>query len=303
METIEIASQMLFNVANSGNNLLLVTNEEVRTRHTASFASLIERREQIVFVLPGFPAKSPNREKTFGSLPDVAELISLERLNELCEYISSYYGPGARVMLCSDGHVFGDLVQVSDEDATAYGNRLRQIIVRYQLRHIDLFNMFTAFADLTVTEMRQRLVRQYGDSLEEIRNQVISNPDAQNKFNGIHRFVLEDSLALNQGKTKNQIRKDSKAIAYQVVQRSDSWGRLIKTFFPGTIRLSIHPQPAASERIFFQLANCANIWCTPWHSTAMMTSRGFCLIKRAEAMALGAMCEYTACGLPFFSLR
>lgn len=302
MDTYDIALKMLFDVALSGNNMPVIADEEARVRHVANFVTLIERNEEIVFVLPGFPAKSPNRQKTFGPLPDMAELIAMQRLHETCEHISEYYRPGARVVICSDGLVFGDLVKVSDAEVAAYGKRLGKIIKDYNFHRVGMFNTKPIFPKMGSDEMRRELVTQYGLPLEEVRNQIITCPDANSKFNGIHRFVLEDSVALEPEKSRNQIRKESKAIAYQVVQRSDSWGNLIKVCFPNAIRLSIHPQPTTSERIFFQLANCANTWTTPWHSTAMFTHRGLCLIRRHEAEAMGAKLEYTSCGLPYFSL-
>lgn len=296
------AKIILSSVVITGNNTPLLTNQEAWKRHTAKFASIIRDNKEIVFVLPGFPAKSPNRQKTFGSLPDVAELVALGRLDEMCERISDYYRPGARAVICSDGSVFGDLVMVSDVDVAAYSIGLRKIIDDNRYQRLQIFNMSSVFGELESDAMRLKLVSEYGESLEEVRNKIISCPEAKNKFNGIHRFVLEDRLVLEPEKTKSKIRTESKAVAYQVVQRSDSWGNLVKKFFPNAIRLSIHPQPITSERIFFQLANCANTWCTPWHSTAMMTHRGFCLIRRDEAEKRGAELDHTSHGLPFFSL-
>jgi L-tyrosine isonitrile synthase len=43
----------------------------------------IARGEPIHFVLPAFPAKSPNPEKTLGRLPDYGEVLALLGLNGL----------------------------------------------------------------------------------------------------------------------------------------------------------------------------------------------------------------------------
>lgn len=302
MDTNNIAKKMLTDVALSGNNQQVATDPEACRRHMAKFASIIQRDEKIVFVLPGFPAKSPNHQKTFGSLPDVAESIALCRLHEVCKRISDYYDPGAHVVICSDGSVFGDLVMVSDTDVTAYSNGLHKIINDSCYNSLQIFNMSNVFGSLDFKAMRIKLVSEYGESIEEIRKKINSYPEAKNKFNGIHRFVFEDRLVLEPKKTKNKIREESKAIAYQVVQHSDSWGNLVKESFPNAVRLSIHPQPITSERIFFQLANCADTWRTPWHSTAMLTPQGFCLIRRDEAEKRGAKLNHTSNGLPFFSL-
>ncbi|MFJ9543899.1 L-tyrosine/L-tryptophan isonitrile synthase family protein [Streptomyces sp. NPDC101225] len=51
--------------------------------------------------------------------------VSLTFLNALCPEMERIYPPGARVTICSDGHVFGDLIGVPDEHIDAYADELR----------------------------------------------------------------------------------------------------------------------------------------------------------------------------------
>ncbi|WP_319949615.1 L-tyrosine/L-tryptophan isonitrile synthase family protein [Streptomyces halobius] len=81
--------------------------------------------EPIVFVLPGFPCKSPNPAKVLGALPDEGERQALRFLDALCARITAIHPPGARLVICSDGHVFSDLINVPDRDIDAYGDALR----------------------------------------------------------------------------------------------------------------------------------------------------------------------------------
>lgn len=54
--------------------------------------------------LPAFPFKSANSVyKVLGTLPDKAEELALERLNNMCLRIQEVYPPGARVTIISDG--------------------------------------------------------------------------------------------------------------------------------------------------------------------------------------------------------
>lgn len=54
--------------------------------------------------LPAFPFKSANKAyKVLGSLPDKAEELALDRLNTLCNSIQEFYGPGAEIVIISDG--------------------------------------------------------------------------------------------------------------------------------------------------------------------------------------------------------
>ena len=76
----------------------------------AKLQRFIDAGLPIHFILPAFPAKSPNRQKTLGALPDMADLEGLRMLNALAAKIRAVHAPGARVLICSDGRVFADVV-------------------------------------------------------------------------------------------------------------------------------------------------------------------------------------------------
>ena len=78
------------------------------------------------------------------------------------------------------------------------------------------------------------------------------------------------------------------ALAYQVVQRSDAWGRLLADCFPTALRLSIHPQPPHSEKIGILLGDADDVWITPWHGVAVWWAGRWRLMKRSDAEELGA---------------
>src|SRR5687767_2994259 len=96
--------------------------------HLGKIEALVARNAVIELVLPAFPAKSANPEKTTGTLPDLGELLAMRRLEALCVKIEEIYAPGARVVICSDGRVFSDLVGVTDADVTAYGQEIARMI-------------------------------------------------------------------------------------------------------------------------------------------------------------------------------
>lgn len=77
----------------------------------AKFMPIVEayvvKNEPVKMVLPAFPCKSPNRVgKVLGSMPDLGEELALMHLNGLCESVAEIYGPGARVVITSDGLVY-----------------------------------------------------------------------------------------------------------------------------------------------------------------------------------------------------
>src|SRR4051812_217553 len=83
--------------------------------------------------------------------------------------------------------------------------------------------------------------------------------------------------------SRNEVRNQSKRIAYRVIQRSDAWSRLIAQRFPGALRLSIHPQPRVTDKIGIYLVPTSNPWGTPWHTVVLEDRDGYRLVKRAAA--------------------
>jgi pyoverdine/dityrosine biosynthesis protein Dit1/AcrR family transcriptional regulator len=243
----------------------------------------------IHFVLPAFPAKSPNPAKVLGTLPDMAEELSLRFLNELCEEIQKLHKPGARITICSDGMVFGDLVGVADSDIAVYGERIAALIAQLKLTALETFHMQDLYDEAdSGGQMREWLCSHYAESNEAIRERLHSNESQQALFNGIQRFLFEDCVELEKEKSRTRIRTECKDRTYEVVRRSDAWGRLVADCFPAALRLSIHPQPPHSEKIGILLGESRDVWLTPWHAVALKENGKFRLAKRREAEELGA---------------
>ena len=235
-----------------------------------------------------FPAKSPNRQKVLGSLPDLAERIALDFLRSMCEHIGHFYEPGARITVCSDGHVFGDLISVSDEAISSYRSDLEALLVDIRAHNIDLYSLDDAFGAGDFTELRRKLEENYAATVAELRQQIATSPATKTQFNGIHRFVFEDLLVLRPETSRTQLRLASKDLAYQIVRRSNAWSRLVAEQFPSAVRLSIHPQPCHSEKIGIHMIRTRDNWLTPWHGVAMDDGNRVTLIKRSTAEKLNA---------------
>lgn len=270
--------------------------------HLAKIQAFLEREEPIRFVLPAFPAKSANPEKTLGAMPDFGEVLALRRLDALCERIGRLWSPGARLTICSDGRVFSDLVQVSDEAVTAYGREIRRIIEEEDLTRLETFGLDDAMPEHAgFDQLRRMLVLEHGDTLAQVRERCRRDAAGRSLFNGIHRFLFEDLLALRPDLSRTQLRLLSKELAYETIQRSNAWSRLVERRFPEAVRLSIHPQPLGSEKIGVKLLPSASIWRTPWHSAALFDGREFVLVRRSEAEAMKATVALAEGKYPCFS--
>ncbi|GAB1334053.1 isocyanide synthase family protein [Streptomyces sp. E-15] len=252
--------------------------------HRGRIERFVERREPIQFVIPAFPAKSPNRSKVLGALPDLGEKLALGFLQSLCDYIGHFYEPGARITICSDGHVFGDVVGVTDGAVTDYRQALAEMITESGFAALDLYGLDDAFGTADYPKLRCLLEEHYCASLGELRDKVRTDRTTQALFNGIHRFMFEDAVARRGDQvTRSQLRKDSKDTAYQTILRSNAWSRVVAEKFPRAVRLSIHPQPPDSEKLGLRLLRTKDGWLTPWHGVVLDDGVNRYLVRRWDA--------------------
>jgi pyoverdine/dityrosine biosynthesis protein Dit1 len=135
----------------------------------------IKNNRKILFILPAFPAKSPNRNKTAGSLPDLGERLSLKHLNWICQQIQSIYQPGAEIKICSDGRVFNDLLSVTDEEVSDYTHKIKDIIKQESLEHISTFHLDNYYTHLTFQEMRIKLHQDFSENIDLIAERIIGD--------------------------------------------------------------------------------------------------------------------------------
>lgn len=261
---------------------------ECAAPHLDRVVEAVRRDAPVVFVLPAFPGKSPNPTKVLGPRPDMAERQSLIFLNDLCRRIEAIYAPGARMVLCSDGRVFSDVVGIDEGDITAYQKDLAAMLAELGASAISTFNLDDVYTGCDFDEMRLRLMTGHGESIEDLQAAVRAGGEAKRMYCGITRFLFEDGLRPEMSISKTALQKDCRRRAYEVVQRSKSWDRLLATCFPDAVRLSIHPQVCGSRKIGIHLMETTDGWLTPWHGVAVDVGGSFVLLKRRQAEALDA---------------
>ncbi|WP_299010297.1 isocyanide synthase family protein [uncultured Shewanella sp.] len=241
--------------------------------HLNKVMQMVERKQPIHMILPAYPGKSPNRNKTLSRLPDLAETHSIDVLNQLCVEISAVYEPGAKISLCSDGYVFADLVRIPDEDVRAYTQAIQEYYQSHYPNHFNFFDLKDAFGVLSSFDaMREELMVGYGESLISLMAAAKTNKETLSMYQGIAKFLFEDfsGLAEFANISNTQIQKQAKAVSLRVIQRSNAWSRLLEEYYPNALRLSIHPQFRVSEKIGIHMGKADDVWRTPWHSVAVM---------------------------------
>jgi pyoverdine/dityrosine biosynthesis protein Dit1 len=250
----------------------------------------VEAGQPVLFTLPAFPCKSPNRNKVLGHLPDLGERLAVRALRELCREVEELYPPGARVVVCSDGHVFGDLIRVPDEQITEYGDALRGIIAAEGIESVGLFGLEDVYDGAGFDERRRGLTAEFAGPVESIRAEVHRDATARAHYRGVTRFLVEDANDGTYPGTKSALLRECRARAYVVIQRSRAWGDLVDTHHPDSVRLSIHPQPCGSAKFGIALLAAGDAWMTPWHSVAVQRADGrFVLMKRSDAARIGRL--------------
>ncbi|MFD5429055.1 L-tyrosine/L-tryptophan isonitrile synthase family protein [Streptomyces sp. NPDC127084] len=250
--------------------------------------AFVHRGEPIVFTLPGFPCKSPNPAKVLGHLPDQGERLSLGFLSELCARIGEIHPPGARIVICSDGHVFGDLIRVPDRHIDAYSDALRGLISELGWDRLSVFDLRDVLGDLPHTAKRAHVHERYAPALDALRAEVRADGHTLALYRGITRFLLDDAADFTGTRSARQ--RECRRRAYGVIQRSRAWGELIAEHHPRSVRLSIHPQPVGASKFGIRLLDAPDAWTTPWHSAALRRPDGsWTLLPRAEAARHGRL--------------
>ncbi|RJQ66960.1 pyoverdine biosynthesis protein PvcA [Pseudonocardiaceae bacterium YIM PH 21723] len=250
--------------------------------------ALVDAGQPIVFTLPGFPCKSPNPAKVLGRLPDAGERLALRFLHDLCTRIAEVYPPGARMLICSDGHVFGDLIGVPDDHIDEYAAELHALIHTERLDSLGLFDLRDVLGATSCADKRGRIDAEYAPTLDEVRAQARGDEQARRLYLGITRFLFEDTADFDG--TRSALQRRCRDRAYSVVRRSIAWGRVVQRHHPDALRLSIHPQPAGSAKFGIRLLDTPDVWTTPWHSCVLRHPGGRVeLLPRHRAERLGSV--------------
>lgn len=249
--------------------------------------AFVDANEPIVFTLPGFPCKSPNPAKVLGRLPDAGERLALRFLDILCTRIGEVHAPGARILICSDGHVFGDLIGVPDDHIDDYAAELRTLV---DCERFGTFDLRDVLGDASCDEKRARIEAEYAPTLDQVRAEVRDDEPALRLYRGITRFLFEDTTDFDG--SRSALQRRCRERAYGVLRRSTAWGRVVEQNHPGAVRLSIHPQPAGSAKFGIRLLDAPDVWTTPWHSCVLRYRDGRTeLLPRARAEQLGTIVE------------
>lgn len=128
----------------------------------------VDKNEPVKLYISMFPCKIPNPLKTSGPMPDLAEIISIARLIEICAVIKTVYKPGATFTILPDGRRFLKIARFPLETVTTYQNQLMRIAkdlggedTIFCLDYADLLDMLTPKEKSHMEVLKEKYYEEY----------------------------------------------------------------------------------------------------------------------------------------------
>ncbi|WP_394847622.1 isocyanide synthase family protein [Pendulispora brunnea] len=261
---------------------------------TEIIEKFVARGEAVRMVLPGYPYKSLSERKCTGVEPDDAEVYSLLYLDSILKEIGAIHGPGAKLIIFSDGRPYSAIVGVPDENVTRYVAGVRRIIrnIRAEKR-IEVVTL----EDLKKDEfgedfdaMRRWLMDTYGVAMDRIDGAIKSDPDLEYRYTSMKRFRFEDmegrprtvvvdpndpskrpvpysSLGSN---AKKRVVGD---MAKRGMQLAMAWDAFLQDVDGEALRLSSNRKHCGSKKFSIAMMPGSNRH-TPWHGAVVTIPMG-----------------------------
>nr|BFD31403.1 pyoverdine biosynthesis protein PvcA [Pigmentibacter ruber] len=300
LEKIYSIRKIPYKLTNTYENKLLL--KKCMDFHLDKIKKFVQKSLPIEMIIPAFPVKSPNPNKTISCFPDYAEVLALKKLQHLCNSIKEIYPPGAIITICSDARVFCDIIPFIEDNISNYSSEIIKIIQTENLNNLSIFKLDNLFSHIDYAKMKSNFVKEFPDNVESLKRKRFYSPDFFVMFSGLNKFIYEDLVYIYQDKSKPWIRNEAKNLTFQIIQRSNTWSKLIEKNFPQALRLSIHPQSAIAKKIGVNLVDADDLWRTPWHSVCCWKDNQFFLTSKEHALALGAHLEKAEEKYPYYKL-
>ena len=244
----------------------------------------ILRDEKIRFVLPAFPCKSGNPKKVLSPLPDMAEKLCLQRLDDFAKAVAQIYPKGCDMMIISDGRVFSDLVDVSDELVNEYRTKLMEMA--RDLKNVSFYSLDDSLTISSPEEARLKLMAAYGSDLSWVEERLERDEDFTQVYIGFKRFMQRD-LMLPPETTKTKRIALAASTAKMMCLRNEAYSNFTTDLFPHHVRLSIH-QHSNIRKFSVKMMEGKPMPRTPWHSVAVKIEGKFVLMNKEDAIEMGA---------------
>ncbi|KAI1314258.1 Pyoverdine/dityrosine biosynthesis protein-domain-containing protein [Xylaria venustula] len=259
----------------------------------------LERNLPIELVIPAFPFKSSNRsKKVLGPLPDEAERLSLLHLNGLCLAMQDATGSNTFLTIVSDGITYSDILGVSDQEVWRYGQRLRNMAEENHCDYIrfsricdlvgaehDSETLNEALYILNAPKYRGILMANTPDGFD-VLDAITNDPDITRTYKGYKKFLMGERYDRTI-RSRSQTERENSEIAKTMILRGKAFSETVRTKYPNSIRLSIHPSEDTNKISITMLPQENEIVMTPWHGAVVRGVDGS--ISMSHAILIPAM--------------
>ncbi|RYC59621.1 hypothetical protein CHU98_g6580 [Xylaria longipes] len=235
----------------------------------------IATKAPVRMLLPGFPFKENSKDLVLGPLPDLGEELALAHLQGLCDNISAIYENGAEKFL--------DLMGVSEDAVWEYGEAVRGMAARNELRNIKFFRLWDllehpgsrfdqenqrkakAYYLKHATCIRRELIHRYGDAQFDASAAVKTDKD------------WATTHAVYVGVLARKAAESPESLATQMIYRGKAYGAALRANLPDYVRLSIHDSVGRGK---FSLAlipdalEKGSVGLMPWRSVIAVDADG-----------------------------
>lgn len=263
--------------------------------------TFVSKNVPVEFVMLGYPFKSFNdRDKVIGKLPDMGEEVSLKNFNKFDTVIKTVYRPGVRINIVSDGYAFNELYKTPDSVVASYEEINRELSKDYSINWFDMRSFYDN--SLSLSEMRQKVLAQFGITPEELTRRILIDADVNNLYRGMMRFLGLD-LAILPFPSNKQLQKEAKRMAREMMLMNEAYSALIAKEFKSYVRLSMHPSINNGAKYSFQLIPGPKSDKSPWHCALLINKDGqYETVHRRDAEAAGYELVYKD-GRPYYFIE
>ncbi|WP_299489545.1 L-tyrosine/L-tryptophan isonitrile synthase family protein [uncultured Shewanella sp.] len=240
------------------------------------------QNKPLEFILPGFPCKSPNViDKSFSAMPDLGEVLAIERLDTLCCALNEIYPHGSSVTILSDGTTFADVVHVEDEVKDQYKTALRQLCVTENIQWADLMDLLpeAQLAQITDSDsLRKALLKGISTgprSFEKFVKKVSDSPEQTEVHDKLCSYLYHDvCIERFSDGDRDQYLESISDKAYQMMYRGRALSAGIDKVYPHHIRLSVHAYDNSGPKFTVSLSSDTSKVVSPWHSVPVRLLTG-----------------------------
>lgn len=259
----------------------------------------IDAGTPIEFVLPSFPYKFANPVKVARKRPDMAEVLCLSQLYEICCSIGLVYEPGVRFIIISDGSLYQSIFGITQHEADTFRELCVEMI--HQLGYDDHLEMVDMEHDLIEPvrsafdavrdRMRPVLAEWWEKNPESERRASLissSSPNINTDGQVSHDLVKmatknimsdddeEEVLdQFEQVRTNVRERAEKAAFEFALVLYTLKELDLVATAYPEAIRATVHPKPGQWG---LHLVN-EHTQVFPWQGVAYKAASGRWTVK------------------------